>query len=150
MKAFKHSPLLLSVFTAGALAVSLSGCVYAGNKSWDDLTLQEQADVRQAYQKVREELETAFPDGTPEDELIRDILQRVEQAITAEDGTVQNGQLTPSKGGRQICPAVPYRYLPVADRKRCQPVRDQQHGLVRHLPQVGQKLLFRCLVQGAS
>ena len=48
MKAFKHFPLLLSVFMAGALAVSLSGCVYAGNKSWDDLTLQEQADVRQA------------------------------------------------------------------------------------------------------
>ena len=65
MKAFKHSPLLLSVFTAGALAVSLSGCVYAGNKSWDDLTLQEQADVRQAYQEVHKELETAFPDGTP-------------------------------------------------------------------------------------
>lgn len=93
MKAFKHSRLLISVFTAGALAVSLSGCgVYAGNKSWDDLTLQEQADVRQAYQEVREELETAFPDGTPEDELIRDILQRVEQAITAEGGTVQNGR----------------------------------------------------------
>lgn len=92
MKAFKHSPLLLSVFMAGALAVSLSGCVYAGNKSWDDLTLQEQADVRQAYQEVREELETAFPDGTPEDELIRDILQRVEQAITAEDVDVQNGR----------------------------------------------------------
>ena len=93
MKAFKHFPLLLSVFTAGALAVSLSGCgVYAGNKSWDDLTLQEQADVRQAYQEVREELETAFPDGTPEDELIRGILQRVEQAIPAEDDAVQNGR----------------------------------------------------------
>ena len=93
MKAFKHSRLLLSVFTAGALAVSLSGCgVYAGNKSWDDLTLQEQADVRQAYQEVRDELETAFPDCTPEDELIRDILRRVEQSIPAEDGTVQNGQ----------------------------------------------------------
>jgi len=60
MKAFKHFPLLLSVFTAGALAVFLSGCVYAGNKSWD--------------------------------ELIRDILRRVEQSIPAEDGTVQNGQ----------------------------------------------------------
>ena len=92
MKAFKHSPLLLSVFTAGALAVSLSGCVYAGNKSWDDLTLQEQTDVRQAYQEVRDELEAAFPGGTPEDELIRDILQRVEQAITAEDVDVQNGR----------------------------------------------------------
>ena len=93
MKAFKHSRLLISVFTAGALAVSLSGCgVYAGNKSWDDLTLQEQADVRQAYQEVHKELETAFPDGTPEDELIRGILQRVEQAITAEGGTVQNGR----------------------------------------------------------
>lgn len=92
MKAFKHSPLLLSVFTAGALAVPLSGCVYAGNKSWDDLTLQEQADVRQAYQEVREELETAFPDGTPEDELIRDILQRVEQSIPAEDDVVQKGR----------------------------------------------------------
>ena len=92
MKAFKHFPLLLSVFTAGALAVSLSGCVYAGNKSWDDLTLQEQADVQQAYQEVHKELESAFPDGTPEDELIRGILQRVEQAIPAEGGTVQNGQ----------------------------------------------------------
>lgn len=92
MKAFKHSPLLLSVFTAGALAVSLSGCVYAGNKSWDDLTLQEQADVRQAYQEVHKELESAFPDGTPEDELIRGILQRVEQAISAEDDVVQKGR----------------------------------------------------------
>lgn len=92
MKAFKHFPLLLSVFMAGALAVSLSGCVYAGNKSWDDLTLQEQADVQQAYQEVHKELESAFPDGTPEDELIRGILQRVEQAIPAEGGTVQNGQ----------------------------------------------------------
>ena len=92
MKAFKHSPLLLSVFTAGALAVSLSGCVYAGNKSWDDLTLQEQADVRQAYQEVHKELESAFPDGTPEDELIRDILRRVEQAISAEDDVVQKGR----------------------------------------------------------
>lgn len=92
MKAFKHFPLLLSVFTAGALAVSMSGCVYAGNKSWDDLTLQEQADVRQAYQEVRNELEAVFPGGTPEDELIRGILRRVEQAIPAEDGTVQNGR----------------------------------------------------------
>lgn len=92
MKAFKHSPLLLSVFTAGALAVSLSGCVYAGNKSWDDLTLQEQTDVRQAYQEVHKELESAFPDGTPEDELIRGILQRVEQAISAEDDVVQKGR----------------------------------------------------------
>ena len=92
MKAFKHSPLLLSVFTAGALAVSLSGCVYAGNKSWDDLTLQEQADVRQAYQEVHKELESAFPDGTPEDELIRDILRRVEQSIPAEDDVVQKGR----------------------------------------------------------
>ena len=93
MKAFKHSRLLISVFTAGALAVSLSGCgVYAGNKSWDDLTLQEQADVRQAYQEVRDELEAAFPGGTAEDELIRGILRRVEQAIPAEDGTVQNGR----------------------------------------------------------
>ena len=92
MKAFKHSPILLSVFMAGALAVSLSGCVYAGNKSWDDLTLQEQADVRQAYQEVHKELESAFPDGTPEDELIRGILQRVEQAISAEDDVVQKGR----------------------------------------------------------
>lgn len=92
MKAFKHSPLLLSVFMAGALAVSLSGCVYAGNKSWDDLTLQEQTDVRQAYQEVRDELEAAFPGGTPEDELIRGILQRVEQAISAEDDVVQKGR----------------------------------------------------------
>ena len=92
MKAFKHFPLLLSVFMAGALALSLSGCVYAGNKSWDNLTLQEQADVRQAYQEVHKELESAFPDGTPEDELIRDIIQRVEQAIPAEGGTVQNGR----------------------------------------------------------
>lgn len=93
MKAFKHSRLLISVFTAGALAVSLSGCgVYAGNKSWDNLTLQEQADVRQAYQEVHKELESAFPDGTPEDELIRGILQRVEQAISAEDDVVQKGR----------------------------------------------------------
>lgn len=90
MNARKTFPLLLSALTAGTLALSLSGCVYAGNKSWDDMTPQEQAEVRQAYQEIKDELDVAFPDRAPEDEWVQDILRRVEQAIPAEDGAVQN------------------------------------------------------------
>lgn len=92
MNARKTFPLLLSALTAGTLALSLSGCVYAGNKSWDDMTPQEQAEVRQAYQEIKDELDAAFPGRAPEDEWVQDILRRVEQAIPAEDGAVQNGR----------------------------------------------------------
>lgn len=56
------------------------------------MTPQEQAEVRQAYQEIKDELDAAFPGCVPEDELVQDILRRVEQAIPAEDNTVQNRQ----------------------------------------------------------
>lgn len=87
MNVRKTFPLLLSALTAGTLALSLSGCVYAGNKSWDDMTPQEQAEVRQAYQEIRDELAAAFPGRAPEDEWVQDILRRVDQATPAKDDT---------------------------------------------------------------
>lgn len=88
MKTFKRS-FLFPALMAGVMAVSLSGCVYAGNKSWDDMTPEEQAEVRQTYQDVKGDLEAAFPGSGPMDEWVRDILRRVGQAIPPEDSAVQ-------------------------------------------------------------
>lgn len=90
MNVRKTFSLLLSALTAGTLALFLNSCVYAGNKSWDDMTPQEQAEVRQAYREIKDELDAAFPGRAPEDEWVQDILRRVEQAIPVLDGAVQN------------------------------------------------------------
>lgn len=63
----------------GMIAVTVSGCTYVNNKSWDDMTPEEQEEVRQVFEEERKELE--------EDENMSDngfaqyILDKVEEAV---------------------------------------------------------------------
>ncbi len=66
----------------GMIAVTVSGCTYVNNKSWDDMTPEEQEEVRQVFEEERKELE--------EDENMSDngfaqyILDKVEEAADTQ------------------------------------------------------------------
>lgn len=66
----------------GMIAVTVSGCTYVNNKSWDDMTPEEQEEVRQVFEEERKELE--------EDENVSDngfaqyILDKVEKAVDTQ------------------------------------------------------------------
>lgn len=66
----------------GMIAVTVSGCTYVNNKSWDDMTPEEQEEVRQVFEEERKELE--------EDENMSDngfaqyILDKVEKAVDTQ------------------------------------------------------------------
>lgn len=66
----------------GMIAVTVSGCTYVNNKSWDDTTPEEQEEVRQVFEEERKELE--------EDENMSDngfaqyILDKVEEAVDTQ------------------------------------------------------------------
>lgn len=70
--------------TLSIIAITMSGCVYANNKSWNDMTHEEQEEVRQAFDDIKDDLEASFSD-IPEDDFSRYILDKVEQAIESED-----------------------------------------------------------------
>lgn len=70
--------------TLSIIAITMSGCVYANNKSWNDMTPEEQEEVRQAFDDIKDDLEASFSD-IPEDDFSRYILDKVEQAIESED-----------------------------------------------------------------
>ena len=63
----------------------MSGCVYADNKSWNAMTPEEQAEVRQAVDDVQNDLEASFSDSSPDGKFSRYILDKMEQAIERED-----------------------------------------------------------------
>ncbi len=73
----KISKLFLAILLLSMIAVTISGCAYANNKNWDDMTLEEQEEVRQAFEEERKELEEDFSD----DSFAQHILDKVEQAI---------------------------------------------------------------------
>lgn len=66
----------------GMIAVTVSGCTYVNNKSWDDMTPEEQEEVRQVFEEERKELE--------EDENMSDngfaqyILDKVEEVVDTQ------------------------------------------------------------------
>lgn len=66
----------------GMIAVTVSGCTYVNNKSWDVTTPEEQEEVRQVFEEERKELE--------EDENMSDngfaqyILDKVEEAVDTQ------------------------------------------------------------------
>lgn len=41
----------------GVMAMTLGGCTYANNKSWDDMTPEEQEEVREIFEEHQKELE---------------------------------------------------------------------------------------------
>ncbi|MDE7184168.1 MAG: hypothetical protein K2O40_06780 [Lachnospiraceae bacterium] len=67
----------------GILTMSMSGCTYVNNKSWDDMTPEEQEEVRQVFEEERKVLEEG--EDFSEDAFAQYILNQVEQAIESED-----------------------------------------------------------------
>lgn len=65
-----------------ALIGVMSGCVHSNNENWDDLSTQEQQEVKQALDDAREEIKDDFSGGTVDFAL--DIVDKVEEAITKE------------------------------------------------------------------
>lgn len=76
------SKLFLIILLFSMIAITMSGCVYVNNKDWDDMTPEEQEEVRQVFEEERKELE--------EDENMSDngfaqyILDKVEEAVDTQ------------------------------------------------------------------
>lgn len=78
----RTSKLFLIILLFSMIAITMSGCVYVNNKDWDDMTPEEQEEVRQVFEEERKELE--------EDENMSDngfaqyILDKVEEAVDTQ------------------------------------------------------------------
>lgn len=59
---------LCTAILSSAAVIFLSGCIYAHNKSWSDMTPAEQETVQQAYDSIKSSLDEAFPPDSPEGE----------------------------------------------------------------------------------
>ena len=79
----KIKKILLSTFILSTMITTISGCV--NNKSWDDLTLEEQEEVRQTYKEEKQELEEELSEDTLENHFAKYILDKVEQGIEYQD-----------------------------------------------------------------
>ncbi len=79
----KIKKILLSIFILSTMITTMSGCV--NNKSWDDLTLEEQEEVRQTYKEEKQELEEELSEDTLENHFAKYILDKVEQGIEYQD-----------------------------------------------------------------
>ncbi len=76
------------VFAAVVLvivSVTVSGCVYADNKSWGDMTYEEKREVKQEYAEIKEELEEEFSGDSIEDGLASYILDAAGAVIENAD-----------------------------------------------------------------
>ena len=67
----------------GVMAMTLGGCTYANNKSWDDMTPARLEEVREIFEEHRNELEKE--EDFSEDMFAQYILDQVEKAIEIED-----------------------------------------------------------------
>lgn len=65
----------------GIVSVTMSGCVYAGNKSWSSMTSEEKQEVKQDYAEIKEELKQEFSGDSIEDGLASFILDTVGAVI---------------------------------------------------------------------
>lgn len=73
--------LFLVTLLLGMIAMTMNGCAYVNNKNWDDMTPEEQEEVRQAFEEEREELEKDFPSDSVEGKFTSYILDKVEEGI---------------------------------------------------------------------
>lgn len=72
IKKFSVTAIMLSM-----MSVTLSGCVYANNKNWSDMTAHERQEVKEQYQEEKEKLEQEFVSDDFEDKLGRFFLDVV-------------------------------------------------------------------------
>lgn len=85
-RTIKIKKLLLAVLALSMIAMTMSGCVYANNKSWDDMTAEEQEAVRQEFfEDMEEELEASSSGNRLEEEFLHFIFDNVQQAMEDEN-----------------------------------------------------------------
>lgn len=69
------------ILVCGVITVTASGCSYVNNSGWDDLTAEEQEEVRQDFEEERRELEEEFSDDSAEYQFSQYILDKVEEGL---------------------------------------------------------------------
>lgn len=85
-RTIKIKKLLLAVLALSMIAMTMNGCVYANNKSWDDMTAEEQEAVRQEFfEDMEEELEASSSGNRLEEEFLHFIFDNVQQAMEDEN-----------------------------------------------------------------
>ena len=78
-------------FIAASVCASLmlSGCVYAGNKGWDDMTVSEKQEVREELYNMRSEFKKDLSENASEqsfsDELALYIIDKIVYGIENAD-----------------------------------------------------------------
>lgn len=55
------------VVVLSMVSITLSGCAYANNKNWNDMTAQEKQEAKQQYKEEKEELAQEFASDGFED-----------------------------------------------------------------------------------
>lgn len=75
--------LIFNVLLLSTVAMTISGCTYVNNKSWDDMTPEEREEVRQVFEEERKELEEN--EGFSDNSFVQYILDKVEEAIEIEN-----------------------------------------------------------------
>ena len=71
----------LALAILGMIAINLSGCTYANNKNWDDLTAEEKEELQQEFESMKVELEEDFPSDSVEGKFTSFILDKVEEGM---------------------------------------------------------------------
>lgn len=74
-----------AILACGVITVTASGCSYVNNRDWDDLSAEEQEEVRQAFREERRELEEEFSDDSAEYRFSQYILDKVEKGLEQEE-----------------------------------------------------------------
>lgn len=77
----KIRKIFLAILLVGMIAMTMSGCAYVNNKNWDDMTPEEQEEVRRAFEEEQKELEEDFPSDSAEGRFTSFILDKVEEGI---------------------------------------------------------------------
>lgn len=78
----KLLPVLLAVVM---ITMTMSGCVYANNKDWDEMTPKEQEEVRQSFfDDVKSDLESDPSRSRLEDHFLRFIFDKIGQRMENE------------------------------------------------------------------
>ena len=77
----RTSKLFLIILLLSMTAMTMSGCVYVNNRDWDDMTPEEQEEVRQNFEEERRELEEDFPSDRAAGRFTSYILDKVEEGI---------------------------------------------------------------------
>ncbi len=81
----KEIKKVFAVVVLVIVSVTVSGCVYADNKSWGDMTYEEKQEVKQEYAEIKEELEEGFSGDSIEDGLASYILDAAGAVIENAD-----------------------------------------------------------------